>query len=45
LPDYAEGKIGVGIGSGGISGFFEGFGNIGHAYRGGGVRAGLRLGF
>ena len=41
-----EGKVGVSIGTaGGVSGFIEGFGNIGDNYKGGGGRGGLRIKF
>ena len=43
LTDYAEGRIGVAIGSERVSGFVEGFGNVGRHYRGGGGRVGLSL--
>lgn len=46
IGDYGQGKIGVSIGTaGGVSGFIEGFGNIGDNYKGGGGRGGLRIKF
>lgn len=45
IGDYAEGRIGVGVATRNVSGFLEGFGNWGNAYRGGGGRVAIRIGW
>jgi hypothetical protein len=46
LGDYGEAKAGFSVASlGGVTGFVEGFADYGKNYRGGGGRAGLRVGF
>ncbi|WP_162233700.1 autotransporter outer membrane beta-barrel domain-containing protein [Sphingomonas sp. Leaf17] len=45
LPVYGVGKLGMAVSSGRVTGFIEGEGRYSDAYRGGGGRVGLRIGF
>jgi hypothetical protein len=46
IADYAEVKVGWSVATpGGVTGFVEGFGDFSKAYKGGGGRAGIRVGF